>query len=144
MDTDGVRHLGANLPLLTSSAVAMLREDPALFAVQVVRRTPHGVRDALSSLPEPSGLLASLRPMWLLMLDRTRDLREELQARTEESSALLDTLRLQVGTAPGPGASARARARARGGAGGPQADSRSRGEHAQVGGQSRFQVSGVL
>ncbi len=112
MRAESWRHLAANVPLLASSVIAMAREDPAHLAVQIVRRTPYRVRDLLSGLPTPAGPLAGLRPLWLLMLDRTRELREDLERSPEKSSALLDTLRLQVGAEPGPDATPRTWARA--------------------------------
>lgn len=105
-------HLATHLPLLASTAVSMLREDPALFAVQVVRRTPHRVRDRLGALPVPGSPDSVLRPLWLLMLDRTRDLHDTLDRHRERTSPLLDTIRVQVGAPLPVGATSRARARA--------------------------------
>lgn len=106
------QHLAAHLPLLASTAASMLREDPALFAVQIVRRTPHRVRDHLGSLPVPGSPDSRLRPLWLLMLDRTRDLHDTLDHHREHTSPLLDTIRVHIGAPLPPGANARARARA--------------------------------
>ncbi|WP_022868499.1 glycosyltransferase family 4 protein [Schaalia vaccimaxillae] len=98
-------------PLLGKVVHQMISEDPALFAVQLLRRTPSHLRDALSALPEPSHKGSTIRSTWLMMLDRRQQLQDELASAGEQSSSgLLNKIRVQIESELPPSASANDRA----------------------------------
>lgn len=98
-------------PLLVSSVSRMLRDDPAHFGVQIVRRLPSRARDLVGRLPVPGSPDSSLRILRLLALDRTDECRALLEA-SPRSTPLLDAVRVQVGARLGDHAAPSARARA--------------------------------
>ncbi len=100
-----------NFPLLLSSALHMAVEDPVHFAIQIVRRTPHQIRDSLSSLPIPQQTGSALTLLWALMLDRPDLINNSAIAEDTALPSLRNRIFLQQGIAPPSSSSANDRAR---------------------------------
>lgn len=94
-----LRNLGRNAPLLLTSSTRMLHEDPLHFLTQLVRRTPHGLRDVLQRLPLPKKPGSTARTLALLLTDRRDALREELIS-SPSTKPLAHRLRIQADVTP--------------------------------------------